>query len=290
MSKRALCLPFYDSLDLKTAKKIAKIVNMVIEETQEDKPTLTIGIPAHNEERNIKNLVESIFRQTTNNFKLEKILVVLDGCTDNTAEVVKGLMVDYPLIELVNDQKRKGKISRLNLMYQLNKSDYILTLDGDLVLDQASDIDEMFEAVKENPRISLVAGNLVPLKREGFWGELLFAHQTLWDELRYSLNGGDHIANSFGCANLLSRDFSKSIDLPTAITCDEEYLYVVSKRRNGFKFARNTAIKYIHAANLSELRLQTTRFLNERSSLIPFFGADVVKLHEISLHKKNYRN
>jgi glycosyltransferase involved in cell wall biosynthesis len=51
--------------------------------------TLTIGISAHNEEKNISSLLESIFAQKQRNYVLENIYVVCDGCTDNTESVVR---------------------------------------------------------------------------------------------------------------------------------------------------------------------------------------------------------
>src|SRR3990170_5283265 len=44
-----------------------------------EKFTVTVGIPAHNEEQNIKQLLTSIVSQK-GNFVLEKILVTTDGC------------------------------------------------------------------------------------------------------------------------------------------------------------------------------------------------------------------
>ena len=48
------------------------------------KLTVTIGIPAYNEEANVRNLLVSLLAQKETNFKLQEIIVVSDGSTDKT--------------------------------------------------------------------------------------------------------------------------------------------------------------------------------------------------------------
>ena len=69
------------------------------------KQTVTIGIPAHNEAENISYLLRSILRQKQRNYKLEKIIVVCDGCTDNTEDKVKQFAKKHKIVELIFDHK-----------------------------------------------------------------------------------------------------------------------------------------------------------------------------------------
>ena len=55
------------------------------------KPTVTIGIPSYNEAQNIGQLLESLLKQVSNSYILEKIIVCSDGSTDDTEQVVKKL-------------------------------------------------------------------------------------------------------------------------------------------------------------------------------------------------------
>ena len=70
------------------------------------KPTVTIGIPAYNEEANIKNLLDSILSQIQNNFIIDEIIVVSDGSSDKTADIVRSL--NNSLINLIEDKERLG--------------------------------------------------------------------------------------------------------------------------------------------------------------------------------------
>ena len=49
------------------------------------KLTVSVGIPAYDEEANIKSLLEAILQQRQENFILKSIIVVSDGSTDRTA-------------------------------------------------------------------------------------------------------------------------------------------------------------------------------------------------------------
>ena len=53
-----------------------------------NKLTLSIFIPAYNEEANIEHLLRSILSQKQDNFKLSDINVVSDGSSDKTEEIV----------------------------------------------------------------------------------------------------------------------------------------------------------------------------------------------------------
>jgi glycosyltransferase involved in cell wall biosynthesis len=64
---------------------------------------LSIIIPAHNEENNIKRTVEEI----ADSFRSAEIIVVANGCTDRTYEVAK--KIKRPNVKVVNFYKRIGK-------------------------------------------------------------------------------------------------------------------------------------------------------------------------------------
>src|SRR3989344_5204255 len=96
-------------------------------------PTITVGIPAYNEERNIRSVLESVLQQRGSLFRLEKIIVVSDGSDDRTESMVREIAAANPIIELVADHGRKGKITRLNQLCRMNQSDFLVFLDADTV-------------------------------------------------------------------------------------------------------------------------------------------------------------
>jgi glycosyltransferase involved in cell wall biosynthesis len=246
--------------------------------------TLTVGITAFNEQANIKNLIKSVLRQKEISFKLKKVLVVSDGSTDKTELIVKKITDHNSKVFLIADRQRKGKTCRLNELYKLNNSNFLLTLDADILLSSDMEIEKMIKYFS-NKKTQVVAANLVPVQPEGFWANVIYTIYKIWDEIRVSINDGDHIANLYGAATMLRKNFSKKVRYPT-ITCDEEYLYILAKQVNGFRFAKDTQILYIPVSKLSEYRIHTARVYKERNSLISYFGPNILKLHQVPFSYK----
>lgn len=84
---------------------------------------VTVLIPVYNGEKYIGDCLESLLNQTYQNYK---ILVVNDGSSDNTLEVLK----KYP-VEVISYEQNKGISYALNLGIQHINSDYIIRMDSD---------------------------------------------------------------------------------------------------------------------------------------------------------------
>src|SRR6267154_5092805 len=112
--------------------KWKKAANQVVirKPTQKTKTTpirtVSVIIPAHNEERYLRRTLEGLRRQ---NYDWFEVIVVANGCTDCTAEVAKGRC--NRLITL--SQKSLG-VAR-NLGARLAKGELLLFLDADTILE-----------------------------------------------------------------------------------------------------------------------------------------------------------
>ena len=92
------------------------------------KPLVSILIPAYNAENLIAHTLQSAIAQT---WQRKEIIVVNDGSTDGTAEVVKRFCSKE--ITLVSTENQ-GLSAAVNLAYQLSQGDYIQELDADDLL------------------------------------------------------------------------------------------------------------------------------------------------------------
>ncbi len=244
--------------------------------------TVTIGIPAHNEEANIEHLLGSILSQQGDNFSLEKIVVVLDGCSDKTGDRVQAMQKENSIIELISDGKRLGKAGRLNQLYQMNKSDLLFTLDADVVLEGAGVINKLVTIFQEDDKAQVVAAYQKPLNPgPKFIAQVLYTNYVLWNEVTSRINNGDNINNLDGAATMLRGEFARSVVYPPNLTCDEGYLYVSAQQKNGFRFAREAAILHRPVSNLSEMRIGGSRILKERHVLVKYFGPEVLDLYQV---------
>ncbi len=122
-------------------------------ESDEDRFVVPVSVivPAYNEEVGIEAAVRSI--DATEWPELE-ILVVDDGSSDATSEVVAGL--DMERVRLVR-KPNGGKPSALNIGIREARHDVLVMIDGDTVLEPTT-IPELVQPLRD-PNVGAVAGN-----------------------------------------------------------------------------------------------------------------------------------
>ena len=98
-----------------------------------NKVRLAVGIPAHNEEKNIGKLLQNLLEQPLDEkVVLEKIIVVTSGCTDRTEEIVEAFARKDGRVKHFSEAERRGKISAVNLILRESRgSDVLLMLSAD---------------------------------------------------------------------------------------------------------------------------------------------------------------
>lgn len=108
---------------------------------------VTVIIPAFNAEKTIKNALTSVFEQT---YKPKKIIIINDGSTDSTKQIVE----DFALknteieIELIN-QKNSGVSHSRNVGIKKASTKYIAFLDSDDAWHKKK-IEKQMNALKTN--------------------------------------------------------------------------------------------------------------------------------------------
>ncbi|MFH1308551.1 MAG: glycosyltransferase family 2 protein [Patescibacteria group bacterium] len=89
---------------------------------------ITVVIPAHNEEKEIGRCIESVLK---NNYENKEIIVVNDGSTDKTAEVVKGYQKENKNIKLLNFEEGHSAAFSRNRGAEKATGEVIIFCDAD---------------------------------------------------------------------------------------------------------------------------------------------------------------
>ncbi|MCC5951902.1 MAG: glycosyltransferase family 2 protein [Acidimicrobiia bacterium] len=95
--------------------------------------TVTVLVPAHNEQASVSATLMSLFEQDR---PPERVIVVADNCTDATAEVARRHGAE--VVETVaNTQKKAGALNQVlrRLLHTLGDNDCVMVVDADTVLD-----------------------------------------------------------------------------------------------------------------------------------------------------------
>jgi len=140
--------------------------------------TISAGVCAYNEEKNILRCLRSLSAQTLNGKELVEMLVVSSGSTDRTDELV----VEYARtvdgrVRLIRQEKREGKNSAVNAFIEAAKGDVLFLANADNVMNEDT-FDLMAEHFND-PATGMVGGHPVPVnERDTIMG---FASHMLWD-------------------------------------------------------------------------------------------------------------
>jgi glycosyltransferase involved in cell wall biosynthesis len=252
-----------------------------------NKVTVTIAIPAYNEEANIGALLTQIQKQYSKSYKLEKILVMSDGSDDLTDVIVKGVGIDNKKVQLVKSKIRKGKVHQLNKIYKLNKSKYLIVLDGDVSLKDKYVVENVVKHLKAKRHIQVAAIHQIPLRRNTFIGKCIYAGYEFWDKTRLSVEKQNHIQNLYGAATVYNKEFTDKFRFPKDITDDRGYLYLHAKKQNGFAYIMKTHIYYLPVSTVEDFwKLADRSFDKNQKALKRYFGKEVDSEYYIPLKIK----
>lgn len=114
-------------------------------------PKVSVVIPTYNHGHFLSEAIQSVLDQTLKDWEL---IVVDDGSTDNTSEVVDSFN-DYRV--RYHRQENQGPAASLNKGLELASGEYVRFLDADDYLIPGS-IRAQVELLDRNPRVALVYG------------------------------------------------------------------------------------------------------------------------------------
>lgn len=126
-------------------------------------PTVSILIPAHNEERVIGRLLERVTELTYPRDKLQ-VIVVDDASSDKTGAIAEGYKSRYPFIEVLHrdkDKGGKGKSAACNDGFSRSNGEIVLCFDADYY--PTRDFVEKLVSQFIDPQVGAVQGRVVVL-------------------------------------------------------------------------------------------------------------------------------
>ena len=121
-----------------------------------EKPLVSVLIPCYNCEPYIREAVMSIMRQSYANLE---ILVIDDGSTDNTGNILKELAEEDTRIVYIKNEKNLKLIATLNKGLDLCKGKYIARMDADDI-SVPSRIEKQVDFLEKHPNIGVVGAHI----------------------------------------------------------------------------------------------------------------------------------
>jgi biofilm PGA synthesis N-glycosyltransferase PgaC len=131
--------------------------------------TVTVLIPAHNEEALVGATIDSLMAQDR---KPERVIVVADNCTDRTVEIARGRGVEV-FESVANEYKKAGALNQAlaKLLPNLGENDTVMIMDSDTVLRQGF-IKAAVKHFVQDRGLSAIGGLFYGEDRKGFLPQL----------------------------------------------------------------------------------------------------------------------
>ena len=113
-----------------------------------DCPRISIVIPAHNEEENLRVLAREIDLAMAPSDEAYEIIFVDDASTDTTLDVLRQLASEDPRVQVLGLSKQSGQSAALAHGFAAARGEILVTLDADLQNDPA-DIPRLLAALED---------------------------------------------------------------------------------------------------------------------------------------------
>jgi len=167
--------------------------------------SISICIPAYNEERTIASVLRRILNSKQDEHFVIKDIIVVSDSTDRTNDTVESLMRKGLNVRLIKSRKRLGLSGAINLFLENVKSDVVVIVDADVFLEPDS-ISNLVKPFYEDVNICATSGRKIPISVcpivLAFWNvhhELCLLYPKLCSSIMAFRNGIiDRIPRIFG--------------------------------------------------------------------------------------------
>lgn len=109
-------------------------------------PEVSIVIPLYNEEESLRELFDWIKKVCTEHSLSYEVIMVDDGSTDGSWQVIERLAADHPEVRGLSFRRNQGKSAGLNAGFRAARGRVVITMDADLQ-DSPDEIPALYEMI-----------------------------------------------------------------------------------------------------------------------------------------------
>lgn len=238
---------------------------------------LQIIIPAFNSEKYIQECVESIINQKCD--YMWQMIVVDDGSTDRTLEILKRYLVDERIV--VISQKNQGAAAARNKGIENVSSKYLMFVDSDDILEPGA-IQKLMQCAYRND-VDVVEGNFYDWKN-GKKRQASFSKTAVVTDPINQLLG-------FPCGKVFRTELFKKIQFPKGFLFEDSIISFlilpqvhIAWTIEDVVFAyRRFEMSTTYRTKKNIKSVDTCYILNEMYEAADILGIDIIQLYDLSL-------
>jgi glycosyltransferase involved in cell wall biosynthesis len=229
-----------------------------------NKMTVTVGIPAHNEELNIGFLLRDLLAQALTSFELEKIIVYSDCSSDGT--VAKARELSSSKIEVIEGQTRLGVAEGQNQIIKRTNSDILVLIDADIKIPVPNFLEE-FLAPFLNDAPDLVSCSLKSLPPKRFFEKIVSLGVDYKNEIFENFKDGQNLFTCHGAARAFSKKMYANFEFPESLGEDMYSYFYVRAKNLKYVFNKATAVYHKLPDNFKDHLNQSFRFFYAKAKI-----------------------
>lgn len=230
--------------------------------------TLTIGIPAYNEEANILQLIDDILNQDYNGLTLEKVIVSSDASSDATDELVRSYK--DPRVILISNKVREGIAARLNQIFDSSSTDCLVVMNADTRIKDAYFMQKITEPIKNS--IDMTSVRIEEVVGESFLDTTLIFGMDIKRKIVESIRNGKNVYTCCGLARAFSKKLYCSMRFETSIGEDAFSYFYAEKHDFRYAYVKSTSVFYKISSDFAQHQRQTHRFFESQKIMKKKFG------------------
>jgi hypothetical protein len=123
-------------------------------------PYLTVGVMAHNEAATIRSCLDALLDEVEEGARLAKVVVVVSGSTDGTAQIVTEIARRDGRVQLVEEPARSGKVNAINLYLNECWTPLAGLVNADVVLEVGT-LSKLADCFRD-PTVGMAGGRPTP--------------------------------------------------------------------------------------------------------------------------------
>ena len=240
------------------------------------KPTVTIGIPAYNEEENIGKLLKRLLSQKRENYVLDKIIVVSDASTDKTNLIVKSFK--NKKVKLIRFENHSGQSIAQNRILRETSSDILLLIEADTLPFGEDTIQNLIKPLSLDGSLAMSVCKSVAVKPTTFVEKVLYKGHELKADVFKEWKNGLNIYSARGQAmKALTSTFYKTLFWPNDVP-EDSYTYLRLKESGmGMIVVEGAKVYFRLPATLKDRMNHNVKFYTGKSALREHFPKSLLE-------------
>jgi len=205
---------------------------------------ISVIICVYNREDFIKRCLDSIKSQDFENYE---IVVVDDGSSDRTGEILKSYMIN-PKFKICFNRENKGLMASRNIGVEESNSDIVAFTDSDCIVDK-NWLDQLIKPFDSDMDIVITGGSISDGESEGYW--------SLVSRGIYNLKkGSGYVKRIIGCNMAIKKTFLENNRFDETLKYGADETDLCRRASNsGLKvyFTEDAKITHFHRTTLKGL-------------------------------------